>query len=157
MNVLVVYDSKFGNTKRVARAIADALTNKASVRVQSASEQALDLEGLDLLVIGGPTQVHGLTAPMGELVAGMTSTEVPVATFDTRFKIPQFLAGSAASSVAKTLEQNGVTLVAPPESFFVHGTEGPLVEGELERAAAWGKELLAAIGGSAKEVAAAGS
>jgi flavodoxin len=157
MNVLVVYDSKYGNTKIIAGAIADALAGRASVRLQTASERALDLEGLDLLVIGGPTQVHGLTAPMGELVAGMTSTEVPVATFDTRFKIPQFLAGSAASSIAKTLKQNGIKLVVPPQSFFVHGTEGPLVKGELERASAWGTELLATIGDSVKEVAAAGS
>ena len=63
------------------------------------------------------------------------------AAFDTRFDKPAFLTGSAAKGIAKRLRQRGFELVAEPESFFVLGTEGPLKDGELERAAAWAVAL----------------
>ena len=63
------------------------------------------------------------------------------AAFDTRFDKPTFLTGSAAKGIAKRLRAKGYTLVTPPESFFVDGTEGPVHEGDLERAAEWAAGL----------------
>lgn len=156
MNVLVVYDSKFGNTERIAHAIAQALTTGATVHEQAVSDGAIGLLGVDLLVIGGPTQAHGTSAPMRAFLQSLPvgpSNNLRAATFDTRFRIPQLFSGSAASRIARTLKKKGVRIVGTPESFFVQNSEGPLIEGEIERAAAWATELLAAVGAPTKEVA----
>jgi hypothetical protein len=63
------------------------------------------------------------------------------AAFDTRADKPALLTGSAARGIAKRLERRGCKLAAPPESFLVEGTPGPLAPGEVERAAAWGRLL----------------
>ena len=50
--------------------------------------------------------------------------------------------GYAAPEIARSLERNGGTLLAPPEGFVVLGMEGPLKEGELERAAGWAQGMV---------------
>ncbi|HEX2369420.1 MAG TPA: hypothetical protein VHM94_09330 [Acidimicrobiia bacterium] len=64
------------------------------------------------------------------------------ACFDTRFDMARLLTGSAAKTMARKLRHLGYEIVVEPESFFVDDTEGPLKEGELERAQLWGAELL---------------
>ncbi|WIG59987.1 MAG: hypothetical protein OJF49_002735 [Ktedonobacterales bacterium] len=138
MNVQVLYDSKFGNTERIAQAIAKVL--HATRVVRATDVEALDLSGCELLVIGGPTQVHGMSPALKELDGKIRAEEVsglPVAVFDTRAHMARLLSGSAAHVVARHLKQKGATLVAEPESFFVTGTEGPLEDGEVERAERW--------------------
>jgi hypothetical protein len=66
-----------------------------------------------------------------------------VATFDTRVGKVRHLPGSAAKSAAKALRKIGYTAVVPPESFWVADVAGPLLDGELDRARAWGEELAA--------------
>ena len=62
MKALVTYDSKFGNTEQVAQAIADTLGEEGIGQLISVDEaDALELEGVDLLVLGGPIQRHGLS------------------------------------------------------------------------------------------------
>jgi hypothetical protein len=156
MNAAVVYESSFGNTRKLAEAIAAEL----DAPVYSVDEQPPKLEGLDLLVVGAPTHVHGRTgarsrqaahdqgAP-GEAGIGARGwldrmPETPGlagAAFDTRPDKPALLTGSAARGIAKRLARHGCTLASEPESFFVEGTPGPLASGELERAAAWGRSL----------------
>jgi flavodoxin I len=145
MNALVIYDSQFGNTEQIARAIASHLEAQGIVRFLAVSDAAgLNLIGVDLLVIGGPTQGHSARQPLRDWVEQLspsTLQSVVVATFDTRLRWPVFLAGSAARSIAKTLKNNGARLLVPPESFFVEGREGPLAKGEIERAEAWADTL----------------
>ncbi len=143
MHTLVIYDSKFGNTRNVAIAIADAMrtAGDATVEVQSTEEFISFPEGLDLLVLGAPTQAHGVEATMRDFVASLPMARLenlPVAVFDTRVHWPKLLSGSAAESIAKSLTRNGGVLVEEPESFFVDGREGPLSDGELRRAAGLG-------------------
>lgn len=54
------------------------------------------------------------------------------------------LFGWAAKPIAGRLTRAGGTLVAEPEGFVVLDSEGPLKEGEVERAAAWGRTLAGA-------------
>ena len=141
MNALIVYDSRFGNTERIARAIAEALECR-SVGVGDVAPA--DVEGVDLLLVGGPTQVHGVSPALRAFLAGLPAhalQDVPAAAFDTRFPKARALTGSAAAGLARRLGRKGARLVAPPESFFVTDMEGPLVEGELERAAGWARGL----------------
>ena len=120
------------------------------------------LEDVDLLVVGAPTHIHGLSSKRsreGALTQGAHGEPgigvrgwidaLPdgawgprAAVFDTRANKPVLLVGSAARGMAHRLRRRGYTLATEPESFFVQGTPGPLEEGELDRAAEWGKGLV---------------
>jgi flavodoxin len=158
MRALVVFDTTYSNTARIARAIGEALSaaGAGSVEVRPvALVSAADLVALDLLVVGGPTQRHGMSRTLsgwlGELGHGSLAGVVAAA-FDTRYRMPKLLTGSAAGGVARRLRRAGCRLVVPPQSFFVsrdrpppgekrrHATEAP-EPGEEERASAWARTL----------------
>jgi flavodoxin len=160
MLAVVVYDTQFGNTELVARAIAQGLADQGPVDLLVASE-ALGRPQVppDLLLIGGPTQRHGMSPALRAYVETLSRDglrNARVATFDTRYRMAPLLSGSAAKDVATRLRRSGFRLVAAPESFFIerdrppdgakrrHGSE-QLEPGELERAWAWGRRL-ASIG-----------
>jgi flavodoxin len=146
MKALVVYDSQYGNTERIARAIAGELRASGEARaVRLEQAHPVELAGMDLLVIGCPTQGWRPTPATQSFLEGAPSEELRllrVACFDTRFRFPRWMTGSAAGVMARKLQERGVSLIAPPESFFVKGTEGPLRNGELERAAGWARMLI---------------
>jgi flavodoxin len=146
MNALILYDSTYGNTESIATAIAEALAERGTVGLMRVSKaQATDLEGTDLLLLGCPTQrrrpTDAIRAFLGTLPRS-TLNRIRVAAFDTRYRKPRLITGSAATAIAKGLRKAGASLLVPAESFFVMGREGPLEEGELERAAEWARELL---------------
>lgn len=148
MNALVVYDSQYGNTERIARSIGDAMRRFGQVQVIRVGEESLDLTGVDALVIGCPTQGWRPTQAMQTLLQTLTpgrTKGIAIACFDTRFKKPRWLTGSAASNMARKLSDAGMTVATPPESFFVAGTEGPLLTGETERAATWASAFAGAV------------
>lgn len=160
MKALVVYDSKFGNTERVARVIAERLSAGEPAPMLAAMDATeRDLAGIDLLVVGGPTQGHGVSQPLRAFLARTPAESLrgmPAATFDTRLHWPRVLSGSAASGCARRLEKSGARLVAQPESFLVMGSEGPLAEGELARASDWADTLREKAGLSERQPAATG-
>lgn len=146
MNALVIYDSKFGNTERIARAVAGALEDARAIRVDQCAP--FELEGVDLLVIGSPTQGWRATPAIQTFlreIAMRPLRDLPVACFDTRFDKPRWLTGSAAHMIAKRLREGEARLVVPPECFFVAASEGPLEDGEIERATAWAKDIRARV------------
>ncbi len=167
LKALVVYESMFGNTEKVARAVADGLGGHLDVDVVEVGKAPSPLwEPVDLVVVGGPTHAFSMTrqntredakrqgAASGDAGFGIREwidklQEGPhaekVATFDTRVTKVRHLPGSAAKSAAKGLRRHGYSTVAKPESFFVDDVSGPLVDGELERARAWGEQLAAAV------------
>ena len=165
MRSLVVYESWFGNTQRIAEEIADALEKEGEVELVSVDDPRPSLEGVDLLVVGAPTHVHGLSSKRsregaldqgghGEVGIGVrgfidclpNGARGPrVAAFDTRADKPIWLVGSAARGIGRRLREHGYALTTEPKSFFVRGTPGPLEEGELERAAEWGRALADAV------------
>ena len=148
MKVLVSYDSKFGNTEKLALAMADALSPANNVRLQRVDDGALDLSAFDLVLIGGPTHAHGASAPLKAALSALPakSTEgVRVATFDTRFRMTRILTGSAAGVAGKLLKDTGASVIEPSESFFVtRGANVTLEPGEIERAVAWAATLAGA-------------
>jgi flavodoxin len=144
MNALVVYDSQFGNTEKIALKITETLGEYGASRALRVTEFTTDaLHDIDLLVLGCPTQAWHSTPNMQTLIKTLEQGQVhgfAVAEFDTRLDKPRWLTGSAANLMAKQLKQVGVSL-GQPESFLVTGKEGPLEAGELERAAQWAREL----------------
>jgi flavodoxin len=145
MKSLVVYDSIYGNTEKIAKSIGDAIAD--DVKLQRAGEvNPSDMESLDLIIIGSPTYggrptplIQGFLKEVDEsIVKG-----VKVAAFDTRFSAKWVkIFGFASGKIARSLKRKGGILALSPAGFFVEGTKGPLKEGELERAANWVKEIV---------------
>jgi flavodoxin len=157
MKSLVVYDSQYGNTKKVAEAIGEVLSRRGRVYILLASNvQPGDVSGLNLLVVGSPTQQFSATKSVKRWLSHLPKDSlrgVKAAAFDTRFtqekineiKILAFFVsifGYAAKPIAERLEKKGATIILPPEGFFVSDTEGPLLEEELIRAGEWAEKLV---------------
>jgi len=145
MQALVIYDSRFGNTRQIAEAIGKPLGERYTVSVQSIADAPVLPTDLDLLVIGGPTHAHGVSQPLKQYFKQLPDEAMrglPVATFDTRFRKPKLLVGAASEGIAKHVRKRGAQIVTRPESFFVAGGEGPLEPGELERAGTWAYQLV---------------
>ena len=171
MTRIVVYESMYGNTRAIAEAVATGLGGATVLSVHEAPEA---LEGVELLVVGGPTHMHGLTTALGRRMAvegaqkhgshvepdaadarGLREWLADVrggaglhaAAFDTRASGAVAFTGSAARGIARRLRRGGFDVLAT-ESFVVTGTEGPLTDGELERARAWGAALVRRLEGT---------
>jgi flavodoxin len=156
MNTIVIYDSVFGNTEKIAQLHRGDAWRAGCSRRSNGGFQT-NCAVFDLLVVGSPTRGFRPTEGISEIpqwpAQKSISTGVRVAAFDTRIvletidsKALRFLVdkgGYAASTIAKTLEKKGGKLAgsAPPEGFFVTGEQGPLKDGELERAAGWAGRL----------------
>jgi flavodoxin len=158
MKSIVIYDSQYGNTEKIAQSIGTALSTQGDVTLLRVGDVKMDtLTGVDVLIVGSPTQQFRSTAAIKGFLKGIPSDRlrnIKVAAFDTRLTqsnidgtpvLPYFVKifGYAAEPIAKALQKKGGQLVIPPEGFYVVGTEGPLVEGELERAATWTKNIFA--------------
>jgi len=144
MRALVVYDSLYGNTEEIAKAIAGAIKGEVSL-LRAGEVGPPELENIGLLVVGAPTQGGRATEAIRDFLSRITKAEINglnAAAFDTRLTT-RFtkIFGYAAGKIAGSLKKKGANLVAEPEGFFVEGTKGPLTEGERERAAVWGKGL----------------
>lgn len=157
MKSLVVYDSQYGNTQKIAQAIAERLAQLGSAYAIHVDEvQRGDLRGINLLVVGSPTQQLSATAPIKRWLGILPASGlkgVRAAAFDTRFTeekiaenkvLPFFVRifGYGAEPIASRLAKKGAELIAEPEGFYVSDMEGPLLAGELERAVAWAGRLV---------------
>lgn len=143
MKVLVVYDSLYGNTEQIAKSIGSAFPSADIQVIRAAGTSPAALAGIDLLIAGSPTNGGRPTPAMLEFLSRLGDLKgMKVSAFDTRLSGRLVgIFGFAAGRIARALEKSGGALAAPPEGFFVKGREGPLKEGELERAAGWGKSL----------------
>lgn len=147
MKTLVVYDSVYGNTEIIARAIGDAIPGEVQV-LRVGQVDVGDLENVDLLILGAPTHGSLPSEAMQGLLSRIGSPAregARAATFDTRLTwgFLERWGGFAAPKMADTLVEKGWTLAGEPGGFFVRGLKkGPLKRGEAERAAAWAKGLL---------------
>lgn len=156
MNILLVYDSVFGNTEKITHAIRDSMVFQENVRTLRVSDINPDrLTGLDLLIVGSPTRAF---RPTKEITAFLNRIPanglkgVKVAAFDTRlsaadnrsflFRILAKRFGYAAEPIADRLVKKGGKLIVPPEWFIVKDSEGPLKSGEIEHAAEWARSVI---------------
>ena len=168
MKAVVVYESLYGNTRAVAEAVAGAIGESAEVELVPAGPDATDLAAdADLLVVGGPTHIHGMTSNLSRKGAvddaakkGLPDPDVDgpplrawldeigradgvrAAAFDTRIDKPKIITGSAEKGIARRLRQRGYDVVAE-ERVLGGDIAGPLGEGALERARDWGRTLAA--------------
>ena len=156
MKALVVYDSEFGNTERVSKTIGNSLGSSEEILVKRVGEVKMDdLEGIELVIVGSPTQRFRPTPATKDFLKRIPSNGlkgIRAAAFDTRLTDEEFettrigsffvgIFGFAAQPIANDLKKKGGLLAGSAEGFYVQGVEGPLVEGELERAAAWAEKI----------------
>ena len=153
MKTLIVYDSMYGNTEKIAKSIGGAITGDVKV-LHIGEVNPSDLESINLLIVGSPTQAFRTTKAVQTFIQSIpvnTLKGIDVAAFDTRIpaddvgkglRLLMKVGGYAAPNIAEALKKKGGNQVVPPEGFFVKDKEGPLKEGELERAALWAKELV---------------
>jgi hypothetical protein len=158
---LVVVESMFGNTRKVAAAVAEGMSSPTlDVEVVDvASAPAAPVT--DVVVVGGPTHVFGMSRRSTRKAAGEQGGDpeaaaadgirdwlerlhampgTPVATFDTRVRRPGLI-GSAAGRAMHRLRRLGMRPLDRPATFWVEDVAGALLDGELERARAWGRLL----------------
>jgi hypothetical protein len=168
---LVIFESMYGNTERIARAIGDGLAERTTVAVVEVGAAPVALApDVGVIVVGGPTHAFGMSRPgtreaaAKEVESRLVSNgigvrewleklqlpaQLPVAaTYDTHVDHPRLLrhVGSAAAAITKGLERLDIETVAGPEHFWVAGTQGPLRDGELERARDFGRAIAQAAG-----------
>jgi len=157
MKVLIVYESFFGNTEKIALAMSKALGAHKVGTVRASEVKPERLAGLGLLLVGSPTRAFRPTKAVTSFLNSIPRNGlngVRVAAFDTRnseadinsrlLKVLVSVFGYAAKPISDKLVKKGGVLVIPPEGFFVKGSEGPLKEGELERAAGWARKAASA-------------
>lgn len=144
MRALVVYDSTWSNTERIARAIANGIGEGAEA-CRVGTPEAKRLDRVELLVLGSPVQGGRPTPAMQAFMDGIApgvAKSFAVATFDTRMTMwIARLFGYAAVRMAAVMRGKGSTLKADPQGFIVKGRSGPLAPGEIERATQWGALL----------------
>lgn len=164
MKLVVVYESLWGNTAAIARAIAEGLGPDA-LALATDEAQGPAIEGADLIVAGAPVMAFGL--PSDQVRTGLAKdpgraparpdlsrpsmrdwlAALPVghgrsAAFETRIR---WSPGGATGAIERGLLRAGYAVLGKAQKFVVKGTYGPLAEGELERARRWGVELAVAL------------
>jgi hypothetical protein len=174
MRAVIVYESMYGNTRRIAEEIGHGLAGHEVVVAGVHEVTAGQIGDADLVVLGAPTHVHGLPRPSTRRGAVEAVTKEPglslepdptrdgvrellatladgrgraAAAFDTRVDMNPLLSGRASKAIARDLHRHGFQVLVEPESFLVD-RETRLLEGELERARAWGAGLAAALTGA---------
>lgn len=154
MKTLIIYDSLYGNTEKIAQSIQEVARKTHEVQLKKVKDASPeDLRGIDFLIVGSPT--HGgraseNTKQFFDSLASASLTKIKAVAYDTgitvdaqnwfmRFVIRFF--GYASGNIAKLLENKGANVIAT-ETFFVKSKEGSLVEGEIKRAEKWAERIL---------------
>jgi len=153
MKITLVYDTVYGNTKQIAKAIKAGISNTHEIKLIEAERASIDdVKDADMLILGSPTHGGWFTDPVKMFLQSIQENSLgnrKGAAFDTTTskeneswfvkKIIDFF-GYASKRISKELVRKGLTLISS-ESFYVHGKEGPLQEGEIERAKEWSAKL----------------
>jgi menaquinone-dependent protoporphyrinogen IX oxidase len=175
MRAVVVYESMYGNTHQIAEAIGTGLEPFYDVTVMPAAEAGpAVLAGADLVVVGGPTHVHGMSRAATRQAAGEAAAKpdrglalepgalgpglrewfgslgrypIKAAAFDTRIHGPAVMTGRASKEVTRLLRAHGFEVAVKPESFLV-SNQNTLDGGETTRAHDWAASLAASLAAS---------
>jgi len=138
MKALVLYDSKYGNTKMVAEEIARGIQARgmgADLKyVKEANPN--DIMGYDIVALGTPNHMGGPTGSTKKLIKGLAGKNLGGKTFgffDTCLKSEE---GKATRKLANKLREVAPGVIIAPElSILVGGMKGPIVDGELPKCA----------------------
>ncbi|MDO9545182.1 MAG: flavodoxin domain-containing protein [Pelolinea sp.] len=141
MKALVIYDTNYGNTKKIAKIVAGKLWKDTKL-ISIADLKKKDLKGVEVLIVGCPVIGWNPTDKISQFLTGLKDNElqgVKAASFDTRMKL--FFFTDAAKKISKELSRAGTTIIARSQDFYVQKVEGPLRAGEKERAIVWAADI----------------
>lgn len=152
MKTLIVYDSVFGNTEQVAKKIGESI---GATVLKVSQVQPEQLTGLELLIVGSPTRAFKPTKDITNFLNRIPNNRlkgVKVTAFDTRMSLTDVnsrilttfvkIFGYADKPIAEKLVKKGGILAVPSAGFIVKASEGPMKDGELDRAASWAKSIV---------------
>jgi len=145
---IVIYDTQFGNTEKVARSLASGIKEQG-VQADCVNVGAADVDELgryDLLVVGGPTIAFGVSKPVKDFLGKLEGIELRgkmAFAFDTKSRF--IFSGSAAKGIEGKLKALGMSIAKPYSSAIVKGTKGPLEEGTEETFKRIGAEISRSI------------
>ena len=147
MKTLIIYDSNYGNTEKVAKAVEKELADDEAKVISITGLKDTDLEEVKLLIVGSPINGWRPTEKIRKFLSSFKTGQlkgISAASFDTRVDI--FFHGDAAKTISQKLKDAGADVIVKPEGFFVEKGEGPLKEGEIERARTWADSIKHAYG-----------
>jgi flavodoxin I len=156
MKIVILFDSVFGNTEKVAASIKESLQQSGEIILSRFDGTPSNIfDNTDILILGSPTRAFSPTKQASSFVKNLAANElngIRTASFDTRINIKdensKFLKfmvnlfGYAAEPLQKMMIKKGGISAGSPEGFHVKGTEGPMANGELERASVWALSLI---------------
>lgn len=144
-NTIVLYDSGFGNTKQIAEAIAEGI-GESALLLHVSDFSIEHLANLNAIIAGSPINgfmpTEKMQAALKMIPAGALKG-IKAASFDTRMQL--WIHGDAAKKISKRLAAAGAEIMSEPALFFVLKKEGPLAEGEIERAREWGRKIVESL------------
>jgi flavodoxin len=141
MKALVIYDTNYGNTKKIAKIVAGKLWKDTKL-IAIADLKKKDLKGVEVLIAGCPVIGWNPSEKMSKFLTGLKGNElqgIKAASFDTRMKL--FFFTDAAKKISKELSRAGAVIIARSQDFYVKKAEGPLREGEKEKAIVWAADI----------------
>ena len=155
MKAMVLYDSTYGNTAKIAKEVYRVIAKRYDTLLVPFTHIRLsEFDDVDFLVVGSPTQGGRPTKALEGLLKSLPSgslKNVRVAAFDTRLDIHsqrfflRLLMNTihyAAGKIARILVSKGGKLIAKPQGFIVKDTKGPLPDAEIAHAHKWAEQLL---------------
>jgi menaquinone-dependent protoporphyrinogen IX oxidase len=152
MKGIVIYDTSYGNTKKVAETIADTLKESGIEVDLFHVKDVKKLSGNDygFLVVGSPTKFGTMSFAVRFFLGRIKSDEwlnKPFAAFDTENpeNLKQKKEYSAAATIAEKLKEKKMNQLLPVLKALVLGQKGPLQEGEVERTKDYAKQLAAKL------------
>jgi flavodoxin len=156
MKTVIIYDSYFSNTEKIAKAIYNSLKDdKGEIHILNVKDfKPKILDNTTLLIIGSPTRAFRPTEAVVNMIKEIPNGSLNctnVVAFDTRIDLEKIdskilaffvkLFGYAAPVIQKELIKKGGISITEPMGFFVEDKEGPLTKGEEERAKKWTEEI----------------
>ena len=163
MRAIVVYESHWGNTAEIARAIAEGIGPEATALNTDEATASL-VDECDLVVAGAPIMAFSLPseamitnarkdprAPhpadvshpsLRNWLDGLPTSRAAAASFETKLR---WSPGGATGAIDDRFHRAGFRTIAKGQKFWVTSSYGPLREGEVERARAWGESLAAQL------------
>ena len=156
MKTVIIYDSYFGNTEKIAKAIYNSFDRKEDVHILNVKDfEPKVLDNTTLLIIGSPTRAFRPTEAIVNMIKEIPNASLnctKVIAFDTRIDLKKInskilaffvrLFGYAAPVIQKELIRKGGISITDPIGFYVEDKEGPLTKGEEERAKQWVKKII---------------
>ncbi len=151
---LIVYESRYGNTKRVAETIAKGMQRIDGIETVLSEVKGVDLSALsrvEAIVIGGPNHMGGPTRGIKKFIDKLSSLSLE----GKRFAVFDTYGGGDFEKATKKMEQRvrekapAMKMMASGLSIKVEGMKGPIAEGELPKCEEFGAKLASELTGTA--------